>query len=551
MAMATVTAIKITWRKTLGAKLSVTVVIHFALTLVFVFLGLDALKHADRDTALVNYAAGNQWRYLRTLYLATRLVDSKDPEEKRRYRAALDDVVSDLERRIAVMQRGDPAVGITAPSDSRLIESQRIRREHWKKEVFPILTERLKETTTREEGGADVVRLEAAVDNQVKLVDEGIELSRQVAVENLLWIRRLILGYAAVVILVLALKLWIIRGVYRRIQALFAAAERMVGGDLSTNVDARGADEVAQVGALFNALAGSLRTRIEGEKQRRVRGEKLMENVRRSVEKLASATAEIVASTTQQASGAQEQAAAVAQTVTTVDQVTQTASQAAQRAKGVGETIQRSLEVGLNGRRTAEASVTALNLLKARVESTAADILRLAEQAQAIGEIIATVNDIAEQTNILALNAAIEASRAGEQGKGFAVVAAEVKSLADQSKKATTQVRQILGEIQRATHTAVLSTEEVTKGVGDAIQAGGQSSQTINVLADTLGDAAQASAQIVASAGQQATGMAQISQAMRNLEQVVRQNLLATRQVEQASQNLNAVGTELTGLTAD
>ena len=94
------------------------------------------------------------------------------------------------------------------------------------------------------------------------------------------------------------------------------------------------------------------------------------------------------------------------------------------------------------------------------MEATAENILALAEQAQAIGEIIATVNDIAEQTNLLALNAAIEASRAGEQGKGFAVVAGEVKALADQSKKATAQVRQILGEIQKATNTAVLSTEE-------------------------------------------------------------------------------------------
>jgi methyl-accepting chemotaxis protein len=298
-------------------------------------------------------------------------------------------------------------------------------------------------------------------------------------------------------------------------------------------------------------MAGNLRTMIEGEKQRRKRSERLLENIREAVSKLSSATAEILASTAQQAAGAQEQAAAVAQTVTTVDQVTQTVNQAAQRAKGVGETVQRTLDVGQTGRRTVEASVAALNQLKARVESTAADILRLAEQAQAIGEIIATVNDIAEQTNILALNAAIEASRAGEQGKGFAVVAAEVKALADQSKKATTQVRQILGEIQRATHTAVLSTEEVTKGVSEAITAGGQSSQTINVLADTLGDAAQAAAQIVASAGQQATGMAQISQAMRNLDHVARQNLLATRQVEQASQNLSTLGNELTGLTAD
>src|SRR5206468_3922496 len=130
--------------------------------------------------------------------------------------------------------------------------------------------------------------------------------------------------------------------------------------------------------------------------------------------------------------------------------------------------------------------------------------LALAEQAQTIGDITATVSDIAEQTNLLALNAAIEASRAGEQGKGFAVVAGEVKALADQSKKATAQVRQVLGEIQKATNTAVLSTEEVTKGVATAARVAGQAGEAIKTLADTLTEAAQAAAQIVASSGQQA-----------------------------------------------
>ncbi|MBV9125950.1 MAG: chemotaxis protein, partial [Planctomycetes bacterium] len=196
-------------------------------------------------------------------------------------------------------------------------------------------------------------------------------------------------------------------------------------------------------------------------------------------------------------------------------------------------------------------SVAALNTLKDQVEATAENIVALAEQAQTIGDIIASVNDIAEQTNLLALNAAIEASRAGEHGKGFSVVAGEVKALADQSKKATAQVRQILGEIQKATNTAVLSTEAVTKGVQEAIKVSTQTSDTINTLAETLQAASQATVQIVASAGQQSAGMTQIHQAMTNLDQVTRQNLIATRQVEQAAQNLNALGTQLAGYTAE
>ncbi len=271
-------------------------------------------------------------------------------------------------------------------------------------------------------------------------------------------------------------------------------------------------------------------------------------NAREVVGQLTSAGAEILASTTEQAAGAQEQAAAVAQAVTSVNQVAQTAEQAAQRAKAVGEAVQRNLDIARAGREAITESIAAKHRVQDRMESLGEQILALAERAQAIGEIIATANDIAEQTNLLALNAAIEASRAGEHGRGFAVVAAEVKLLADQAKKATVQVRQILGDIQKATNTAVLATEDVAKGVAGAIKLGTRAGETIAALTEMLTGTAQAAAQIVASAGQQATGMAQIHQAMKNIDQVARQTLVANRQAEQAAQNLNALGTQLAQL---
>jgi PAS domain S-box-containing protein len=277
--------------------------------------------------------------------------------------------------------------------------------------------------------------------------------------------------------------------------------------------------------------------------------EKLL-NIREVVNQLTSTAAEMRATTAQQAAGAQEQASAVAQTVSTVTEVAQTSEQTAQRARMVGEAVKRNLEIGEAGRRAIDDSLAAKRRVQEQVQATAESILELAERAQAIGDIIATVTDIADQTNLLALNAAIEAARAAEHGRGFAVVAGEVKSLADQAKKATVQVRQILGDIQKGTHTAVLSTEEVTRGVAGAIKMGTQAGETIASLADMLGDTAQAAAQIVASAGQQATGMAQIDQAMKNIDQVARQTLAAIRQSEEAAQNLNALGTRLAGLIA-
>jgi methyl-accepting chemotaxis protein len=260
---------------------------------------------------------------------------------------------------------------------------------------------------------------------------------------------------------------------------------------------------------------------------------------------LASSAAQILAATTEQAAGATESMAAVTQTAATVDQVVQTADQAADRARTVAQSAQRAAETGREGREAVEQSSAAMSRVKQQVDGIGAQIGALAEQAQAVGEIIATVNDLAEQTNLLALNAAIEAARAGEQGRGFAVVAGEVKSLAEQSKTATARVRQILGEIQRATTEAVAATQRGAAQVAESARQVDQAGEVIRALAESVAGAAQAAAQIAASAGQQSTGMGQIRQAVASIRQAAQQNLAATKQAEQAAQELNRMGGRL------
>lgn len=267
--------------------------------------------------------------------------------------------------------------------------------------------------------------------------------------------------------------------------------------------------------------------------------------IEQAIAALSAATAEIVAGTTQQAAGVQEQAAAVTETVATVEEITQTAEQSKERAKAVADSSRRASDGGALGRRSVESTIAVMGDIRARTESIAQSILTLAEQAQAIGEIIAVVNDLAEQTNILALNASIEATRAGEQGKGFSVVAAEIKALADQSKKATVQVRQILSDIQKSTNAAVMATEQGTKSVDEAMRIVNEADEAIRMLVDTIVEAAQASTSISTSVGQQAVGMSQIQSAMRNIDQATSQNLASTQQAEQAARNLDVIGLRL------
>src|SRR5262249_23175477 len=156
--------------------------------------------------------------------------------------------------------------------------------------------------------------------------------------------------------------------------------------------------------------------------------------------------------------------------------------------------------------------------IRQRVENIAETILSLSERTQQIGEIINTVNAIADQSKLLALNASIEAARAGDEGRGFAVVAAEGRQVDEQSRQATARIGEIVNEIQQATNTAVMVTEEGSKGAERGIELVNRAGEAIRDLAATLEEATQAAVQIAASTHQQTNGMSQLAAAMRQIK---------------------------------
>lgn len=356
---------------------------------------------------------------------------------------------------------------------------------------------------------------------------------------------------ALAVISVAAGSVIITRGITNPLERLMKGVEQLGQGNLAHRIVVDNEDETGRLARAFNAMAERRQESEAKLAQQSAQREQVLRTVAEFVNQLAGASAEILSSTSEQVASAQEQGSAVSETVSTVEEIAQTSEEAAGRARAVSESARQSEELGKSGRRAVDEAVGAMATVRDQVESIASRILALAEQAQSIGDIINTVNDISEQTHMLALNASIEASRAGEQGRGFAVVAAEVKALADQSKKATAQVRQILGHIQKATHSAVLGTEEGTKSVSSATRVVGQAGATIQSLGELLAQASITAAQIAASANQQATGIGQIRQAMRDVNQSAQQALASTRQTERAVQDLNAMGLKLKGLLSD
>jgi methyl-accepting chemotaxis protein len=356
-----------------------------------------------------------------------------------------------------------------------------------------------------------------------------VKESQQTARDSHVAVTAMLLGS---IILTIIIAILLTRSITHPLTIAVGVAERVAGGDLTVVVPETGSgDEVALLLQTFRRMVENLRSQTLA--------------IQEGVNVLAAAAGEILSSTAQIASGAAETATAVNETTVTVEEVKQTTQLSTQKARNVADSAQRSLVVSQQGRKSVEDAVQGMSRIREQMETVAESIVSLSEQSQAIAEIIATVNDLAEQSNLLAVNAAIEAAKAGEHGKGFAVVAQEVRSLAEQSKQATAQVRTILNDIQKATNAAVMATEQGSKAVEAGEKQSAEAGEAIRVLSDSIAESASSSAQIAASSQQQMVGMDQVAMAMENIKEASIMSVGSSQQTEQSAQNLHELGQKL------
>jgi methyl-accepting chemotaxis protein len=310
--------------------------------------------------------------------------------------------------------------------------------------------------------------------------------------------------------------------------------ERVGRGELSGEKAMTGKDEFGHLGATLNTM-------VEGLSQ-------LARQSREATENLNAAAAEIRASTQEQAASVEEQLAAVQETAATVDEITHSGTQIGKRAQEVIASAQAAAQTSMSGLQAVDETARAMDAIREQAEAVAENIVALSEKTQAVSEIIASVNDISERTHLLALNAAIEAAAAGENGRSFAVVASEMKSLADQAKDATMQVRSILGDIQRGINSSVMLTEEAVKRVAAGKERTDITQQTITGISGQIQESVQTFQQIVASTNQQQLGIEQVMGALQNIRQASQQTAAGTRQLDMAAANLSELSQQLLGL---
>jgi methyl-accepting chemotaxis protein len=427
--------------------------------------------------------------------------------------------------------------------------------------------------------GSGKKQMDAVRDTLAEMVTQENELLRVRAedADAVAHTARLVIIFGTIgAVIVLGLTgLFLTRDISAPLGRLSSSAELITAGDLSgTTTDTARSDEIGLLAASFERMSRSLKGMAEisdriagGDLRVEVRPQSdrdrlgtsfasMTDNLRRltselseGIQVLTTSATEISTSTTQLAASATETATAVGETTTTVEELRQTAQVSSQKARAVSDTAQRISQTAQSGKAATEETTEGMNRIRGQMESIATSMVRLSEQSQAIGQIVATVDDLAAQSNLLAVNAAIEAAKAGEHGKGFAVVAQEVRSLAEQSRQATNQVRTILTDIQKATTAAVMATEQGSKAVEAGVKQSTQAGQSIQTLAGGVSEAAQAATQISASSQQQLVGVDQVASAMENIKQASLQNVDSARQLETAARDLKDLGDRLKLLT--
>jgi methyl-accepting chemotaxis protein len=358
--------------------------------------------------------------------------------------------------------------------------------------------------------------------------------------------RNLIVGTVAILVIAMLLALALGRSVARPLTAMTGTMARLAGGD--TAVAIAGSERSDELGAMAKAVdvfrqnmiqANRLTAEKDAEQAQKARRQVSIEQyiasfegaVRTSLEGLSAATTQMRATS----QGMSATAQATSEQATTVAGAAEEASINVQAVAASTEELSSSVaEIGRQVSQSARIAGQAVD--EAGRTNTTVEGLSVA--AQKIGEVVKLISAIANQTNLLALNATIEAARAGDAGKGFAVVASEVKSLANQTAKATDEIAAQVAAMQSATTEAV----QAIRSIGGTIGSINEIAATIATAVEQQGAATQEIARNVQEA---ARGTGQVSSTIASVNQAAAESGAAASQVLGSAAELGTWGETL------
>ncbi|HAV75242.1 MAG: hypothetical protein CMN89_00390 [Sutterellaceae bacterium] len=301
----------------------------------------------------------------------------------------------------------------------------------------------------------------------------------------------------------------------------------LANGELNSPIQHQNKDEVDQLLAALATAQGNLK--------------KLIDGIRQSALELSSSATQVQESSTTMANAGVEQADATSSMAAAVEELTVSISQISENSNDATATANAARESADNGMVTLGEVVAGIQRIAQAVETSAQAVQTLEKQSADISEIVSTITEIADRTNLLALNAAIEAARAGEQGRGFAVVADEVRKLAEQTKGSTDRISSMVFEIQNITQGAVKSMDTSVQLVQEGINQADVVNTTIQKIKSDSDRVSEAIAAIAVSMKEQSNVSIEISRNVERVAQMTEENTAAAQQNTQVAAHLSGV----------
>ncbi|HEX9079615.1 MAG TPA: methyl-accepting chemotaxis protein [Desulfuromonadaceae bacterium] len=316
----------------------------------------------------------------------------------------------------------------------------------------------------------------------------------------------LVIGGGALLV-TLVMSVVVTRSITNPLAEAVAIAGTIARGDLTVTVVPNSNDEP---GRLLEAMRDMVTT--------------LKEMVAETAHVSAAITAaaeELTATSNGIASGAEAVASQAGTVATASEEMSCTSADIARNCTMAADASRQTSDSAATGAGVVNESIAGMDLIAERVRTTARTVEALGVRSQQIGDIVGTIEDIADQTNLLALNAAIEAARAGEQGRGFAVVADEVRALAERTTKATGEIGEMIKAIQQETRHAVTAMEDGVREVERGAESSQKSGRALGEILDRINEVSLQISQIAAAAEEQTATTNEVTRSVLEITNVV------------------------------
>ncbi|MEE4696743.1 methyl-accepting chemotaxis protein [Pseudomonas alliivorans] len=335
-------------------------------------------------------------------------------------------------------------------------------------------------------------------------------------------------------ILTVFLAVALTRSIVEPIGSSLKLAEDIAAGDLTRQLEVTGKDEASRLMHALNLMSKNLRDTIQ--------------QISGASTQLSTAAVEMTSITESADRTLQQQNSEIEQAATAVNEMSAAVEEVARNATSTSEAAKQSRVAAELGNRRVTETLTAMQGLTHRVESSSAQVTALANQAQDISKVLSVIRAIAEQTNLLALNAAIEAARAGEQGRGFAVVADEVRALAHRTQTSTQEIEQMISAIQAGSSATVESMQKSTLEVHSTRKTAEGAGQSLLQITDSVLEINNRNLQIATASEEQAHVARDVDRSLISIRDLAIQSSEGTRQTLLASNELSRLAVNMNNL---